>query len=179
MNNQTYVNWSGHHLKLTWLQNYRIDDFSKVTSVHGVCFYQGNVLLVHVDGRGFNFPGGHIENGETPEEAFHREALEEGYVMGNINYIGAIEVSHEENPLFNTDSKYPLIGYQMFYSMEIQECLTFLREHETISRIWVEPEEVPYVINDHEFAHIVLQAALSNKPSYKGKHVEKVIDTKF
>ncbi|TDX99778.1 UNVERIFIED_CONTAM: hypothetical protein BJ099_11599 [Lysinibacillus xylanilyticus] len=61
MNNQTYVNWSGHHLKLTWLQNHRIDDFSKVTSVHGVCFYQGNVLLVHVDGRGLNFPGGHIE----------------------------------------------------------------------------------------------------------------------
>ncbi|TDX99777.1 UNVERIFIED_CONTAM: hypothetical protein BJ099_11598 [Lysinibacillus xylanilyticus] len=87
--------------------------------------------------------------------------------MGNINYIGAIEVSHEVNPLFNSDSKYPLIGYQMFYSMEIQECLPFLREHETISRIWVEPQEVPYVINDHEFAHIVLQAALSNKPSNK------------
>jgi len=106
MNNQIYVNWSGHQLKLTWFQNHRIDDVSKVTSVHGVCFYQGNVLLVHVDGRGFNFPGGHIEKGETPEEAFHREAFEEGYVKGSINYLGAIEVSHEENPLFNANSKY-------------------------------------------------------------------------
>ncbi|MGE8036601.1 hypothetical protein [Lysinibacillus sp. NPDC093692] len=63
MNNQPYVDWGGHYLKLTWLPNKNIHDYSKVTSVHGVCFYNGNVLLVHVDGRGFNFPGGHIENG--------------------------------------------------------------------------------------------------------------------
>ncbi|MEQ6353546.1 NUDIX domain-containing protein [Lysinibacillus sp. M3] len=166
MNNQTYVDWGGHYLKLTWLPNKNIHDYSKVTSVHGVCFHNGYVLLVHVDGRGFNFPGGHIENGESPEEAFHREAFEEGYVKGPINYIGAIEVSHEENPLYKADGKYPLIGYQMFYCMEVQDCLPFLREHETISRIWVEPDEVPYVINDHEFANVVLQAALSSKPSY-------------
>ncbi|MGE8036602.1 hypothetical protein [Lysinibacillus sp. NPDC093692] len=49
--------------------------------------------------------------------------------------------------------------------MEVQDCLPFLREHETISRIWVEPDEVLYVINDHEFANVVLQAALSNKLS--------------
>lgn len=64
------------------------------------------------------------------EEAFHREAFEEGYVKRPINYLGAIAVSHEENPLFNANSKYPLIGYQMFYYMEIQECLPFLRKHE-------------------------------------------------
>lgn len=133
--------------------------------MYKVCFDNGHVLLVHVDGRGFNFPGVHIKNGGTPEEAFHKEAFEEGYVKGPINYIGAIEVSHEENPLFKVDGKYPLIGYQMFYCMEVQDRLPFLREHETISRIWVEPDEVLYVINDHEFANVVLQAALSNKLS--------------
>nr|WP_206700628.1 NUDIX domain-containing protein [Lysinibacillus sphaericus] len=158
INNETYVDWSGHYLKLTWLPNKNIHDYSQVTSVHGVCFYNENVLLVHVDGRGFNFPGGHIENEETPEEAF-----EEGYVKGPVNYIGAIEVSHEENPLFKAE--YPLIGYQMFYCMEVQDCLPFLREHETISRIWVEPDEVLYVINDHEFSLLILQEALSNKLS--------------
>jgi len=122
-------------------------------------------LLVHVDGRGFNFPGGHIEKGETPENAMHRETLKEGYVKGHIHYIGAIEVSHEENPLFNANGKYPFIGYQMFYRMDVQDCLPFLREHETLSRIWVEPEEIPYVINDHKFANLVLQAALNSKLS--------------
>ncbi len=165
MNNQIYVNWSGHHLKLTWCPIKKIDDYSKVTSVHGVCFYNGNVLLVLVNGRGFNFPGGHIEDGETPEEALHREAIEEGYVMGPIKYLGAIEVSHEENPLFNANGKYPLIGYQMFYRMDIKECFPFLREHETMSRIWVEPDEVPYVTNDHALSRLVLQEALLHKDS--------------
>jgi len=41
-------------------------------------------LIFFVDGRGFTFLGGHIENGETPEEAFHKEAFEEGYVKGPI-----------------------------------------------------------------------------------------------
>ncbi|WP_374966875.1 NUDIX hydrolase [Lysinibacillus sp. RS5] len=166
MNNQIYANWSGHHVKLTWLPHKKIDDYSKVTSVHGVCFYNGNVLLVHVDGRGFNFPGGHIEKRETPEDTMHREAFEEGYVKGHINYIGAIEVSHEENPLFNAAGKYPLIGYQMFYRIDIQKCLPFLREHETISRIWVEPEEVAYVINDHEISQLIIQEAVNCKFSY-------------
>jgi len=85
----------------------------------------------------------------------------EGYVKGTIQYIGAIEVSHEENPLFIEGGKYPIVGYQLFYKMAIQECLPFLREHETITRIWVEPEEVPYIIHDHELAHVILQEALT------------------
>ena len=44
--------------------------------------------------------------------------------------------------------------------MDIENCLPFLRENETLSRIWVEPEEVPYVINDHELSTLVLTDAL-------------------
>jgi 8-oxo-dGTP diphosphatase len=160
MDNQIYVNWNGHNVKLTWLPNKKIHDFNKITSVHGFCFHQGNILLVNVNGRGFNIPGGHLEKGETPEEAFHREAYEEGYVKGKAQYIGAIEVSHEDNPLFFPGGKYPLIGYQVFYKMKIEECLAFLRENETSTRIWVEPEEVPYIINDHELSILVLKEAL-------------------
>jgi len=156
-----YVNWSGHPIKLTWLSQQTMQDISKVTSVHGICFHQDRVLLVHVKDRGFNYPGGHVEKDETPEETLHREALEEGYVKGTIQYIGAIEVSHEENPLFLEGGKYPIVGYQLFYKMAIQECLPFLREHETITRIWVEPEEIPYIIHNHELAHVILQEALT------------------
>jgi 8-oxo-dGTP diphosphatase len=160
MDNQIYVNWSGHNIKLTWLRNKKILDYNKITSVHGFCFDQGKILLVNVNGRGFNIPGGHLEQGETPEEAFHREAYEEGYVKGEVQYIGAIEVSHEDNPLFLPGGKYPIIGYQVFYKMKIDECLAFLRENETSTRIWVEPEEVPYIINDHELSIVVLKEAL-------------------
>ncbi|MEC1178438.1 NUDIX domain-containing protein [Metasolibacillus meyeri] len=140
MTNQIYVNWGGHRVKLTWLPN-KAMDIQKVTSVHGYCFYQGNILLVNVEGRGFSIPGGHVEKGESPEETFLREAYEEAYVEGNIQYLGAIEVNHEENPLFVESGKYPLIGYQLFYRMDIEKCHPFLRENETIARIWVEPKE--------------------------------------
>ena len=59
--------------------------------------------------------------------------------------------------------KYPRIGYQLFYRMDITECLPFMRQNETLSRIWVEPEEVPYVMDDHEIALLVLKEALNQK----------------
>ncbi|MCI0184728.1 NUDIX hydrolase [Sulfoacidibacillus ferrooxidans] len=155
-----YADWNGHHVKLTWYPMKDLSENITVTSVHGYCFSEGKILLVNVTGRGFNVPGGHIENGETVEEAFHREAFEEAYVKGGIHYLGVIEVSHEDNPLFVTGGKYPLIGYQAFYRMDIKECYPFLGTNETTSRIWVEPEQVKNVMNDHELALLVLQHAL-------------------
>jgi 8-oxo-dGTP diphosphatase len=160
MNKIVYVDWNGHNMKLTWIPTDKKPDPEKVTSVHGYCFDNNKVLLVHVAGRGFNIPGGHIEDGETPEQAFHREAFEEGYVRGDIIYLGMIEVSSEENPLYDPNGKYPLIGYQLFYRMNITTCLPFSRENETLSRIWVEPSEIPFVMNDHELSLLILEEAL-------------------
>jgi 8-oxo-dGTP diphosphatase len=162
MNKTIYVDWNGHNMKLTWFPTESRPEIRKVTSVHGYCFDQDKVLLVHVAGRGFNIPGGHIEEGETPEQAFHREALEEGFITGEIKYLGMIEVSNEENPLFDPNGKYPFIGYQLFYRMDITNCFPFSRNNETLTRIWVEPSEIPYVINDNELALLILQEALMN-----------------
>ncbi|MBJ9989957.1 NUDIX domain-containing protein [Paenibacillus sp. S28] len=153
------VEWGGQPVKLTWIPTKDMPDPAKVTSVHGICMLRGNVLAVHVDGRGFDIPGGHVEPGETPEEAFHREVLEEGSVRGRAVYIGMMEVSHEENEHFDPNGKYPLVGYQLFYRMDIEECLPFNRENECLARIWVEPEEFRYVI-DHALLGLVLEEAL-------------------
>jgi 8-oxo-dGTP diphosphatase len=159
MSNSTYVNWDGHIIKLTWLPGF-IPELDTITSVHGYCFEADKLLLVNIKGRGFNIPGGHIEQGETPEDALHREVYEEGYVKGNAQFIGALELNHEENPLFDSKGKYPLVGYQLFYAMQISEKLPFKREHEATARVWVEPSEVPYLINDHEIALVILEDAL-------------------
>ncbi|MBE4909058.1 NUDIX domain-containing protein [Bacillus luteolus] len=160
MTKTIYVNWDEHYIKLTWYPTTELPPHEKVTSVHGYCFYKDKILLVHINGRGFNTPGGHIEANETPEDALHREVYEEGYVKGTHRYIGMIEVSHEENPHFDPRGKYPLIGYQLFYRMDITECLPFKRENEATSRIWVEPEELPYVIDDHELSTLILKEAM-------------------
>ncbi len=132
----------------------------QATSVHGVCEDHGKVLLVQVTARGFNLPGGHIEEGETPEEALARECMEEGYVRcDSLSLIGAIQVSHEGNPSFDANGKYPLIGYQLFYRARIAECLPYRRENECRTRIWVEPEEIAYVINDHQLVLLAVAEA--------------------
>lgn len=159
MTHQITVVWGQHPVRLKWQPSKLIGKKDIITSVHGCCFHEGKILLVKVKKRGFNLPGGHIESNETPEEAFHREVFEEGYVKGVATYIGAIEVNHEENPFFEPNGKYPMVGYQLFFRMDIEECEPFLREHETATRIWVEPEEVPYVIEDHDIILSILKEA--------------------
>ena len=161
---QTIVNWGGQKICLRWRPAKKISGTDKVTSVHGYCFYQEKVLLVHVNGRGFNVPGGHVEDGETAEEALHREIFEEAYVTGTSQYIGAIEVDHTDNPAFSEGGRYPKIGYQLFYRVDVKECLPFLRENETLSRIWVEAEELPYVMDDHELGLLILKESLKINP---------------
>ena len=60
----TYVDWGGHRLKLTW-ESGLLPERELITSVHGFCFKDGKLLMVDLDDRGWDFPGGHIEVGET------------------------------------------------------------------------------------------------------------------
>jgi len=78
----TYVNWGESNVKLTWEKNNLLPPDHLITSVHGFCFQEDPLLLVDVNHRGWDFPGGHIEPGESPEDCFKREAQEEGYVEG-------------------------------------------------------------------------------------------------
>jgi len=160
MEKTIYDNWGGHHVKLTWMATTTLPDVKYVTSVHGVCIDKDKVLLVRVTDRGFNLPGGHVEENESPEEALIRECMEEGYVeCDSISLIGMIIVSHEENPMFDVKGKYPLIGYQLFFRTNVTRSLPYKRENECLTRIWVEPEEIPYVINDHILSHSIVNEA--------------------
>ncbi|MGM0898053.1 MAG: NUDIX hydrolase [Bacillota bacterium] len=163
MENQAYVDWDGQIVCLTWQPHKLIESRDVVTSVHGYCFLDGKLVLVQVKGRGFNVPGGHVEDGEGPEQALRREVYEEAYIAGELTYIGAIKVDHTENEKFLESKKYPKVGYQLFYRLDVTECFPFLRQNETLTRIWVEPEEVPHVVNDHEMALLVLKEALNSK----------------
>ncbi|WP_397539317.1 NUDIX hydrolase [Rummeliibacillus pycnus] len=156
------VDWDGQKVNLTWIPKYLLRNQDIITSVHAICIQNDKVLLSKIKNRGFNYPGGHIEKGESPEEALHREVYEEAYVKGDITYLGSIEVNHKENPYFDTYGKYPIVGYQVFYRMDIKTCDSFLRENEAETRIWVEPSEIPFVIDDHEIASVILENALSD-----------------
>lgn len=156
----TYVDWDGHKVKLTWNPSDSLPVRKLITSVHGFGFYKGKLMMVDLDDRGWDFPGGHIEAGEMVEACFKREAMEEGYVEGDCTLLGCVEVNHNENPLWNEQSPYPKIGYQVFYRMDITKLHSFEARFESLRRTFIKPEHVSqYYRGWHQVYEEILQDA--------------------
>ncbi|WP_047979673.1 RNA deprotection pyrophosphohydrolase [Ornithinibacillus contaminans] len=63
-----------------------------------ICRYNNQWLLTKHKDRGLEFPGGKIELGETPEQAAHREVMEEtGGVITKLHYLGQYHVAGKAN----------------------------------------------------------------------------------
>jgi len=154
-----YVNWGNGKVKLTWKPESKMPPYNLITSAHGFCFYKDELLLIDLKHRGWDIPGGHIELNESPEECFKREAMEEGYVEGKCNFLGCIEVDHNENPNWNENSPYPKIGYQAYYRMDIDHLHQFSSEYESTQRIFIDHNKAP---DYHHEWHEILQEALNN-----------------
>lgn len=125
--------WGTHDVTLTWVPANEAPSGYAVTSTHGFCFYKDEVLMVNLDTRGWDFPGGHMEAGETPLECFAREAMEEAYVSGKAEMLGYVLVDNREDATFDP-SKYPEIGCQIYYRMDIDTVHTFDRDFESSER---------------------------------------------
>ncbi|MBO1910395.1 NUDIX domain-containing protein, partial [Microvirga sp. 3-52] len=155
----THVDWGGHKLKLTWKPGL-LPKTALITSVHGFCFQHEKLMMVDLNDRGWDFPGGHIEDGETAEDCFKREAMEEGYVEGECLLLGAIEINHNENPLWNEQSPYPKIGYQVFFRMDITHLHPFDAAFESSRRTFIQPREASkYHKGWHAVVEEILQVA--------------------
>ena len=155
----TYVNWNESRIKLTWNKSHLLPQSEFITSAHGFCFYEEKLLMVDLDSRGWDIPGGHRDPGETPEECFKREAFEEGYVEGECLLLGYVIVDHCENSLWTTDSPYPKVGYQVFYKMNIKKLHTFEGNYESSRRKFIHPNQISSFYKDW---HVVFQEALQN-----------------
>lgn len=156
----TYVDWGGHQVKLTWIEDL-LPERDLITSVHAFCFHEEKLLMVNLNDRGWDFPGGHIEVDEAVEACLHREVFEEAYVKGTSHLLGAIEVNHEENPLWTEASPYPKVGYQVFYRMDVTDFMSFDAAYESTERTLIHPAEVSaYYKGWHTTYEVIMEAAL-------------------
>lgn len=77
-----------------------------VTAVKIYVFQDDSLLLTNIRSRGWDLPGGHVELGETPEDAIIRELKEEaGAVVRRHEQIGYLKVTNEKENELN--KKYP------------------------------------------------------------------------
>lgn len=148
-----YIYWGNGKVKLTWIQDSELPERELITSVHGLCFQKDKPLLVNLNDRDWDIPGGHIEKGETPEDCFKREAYEEGYITGSCSLLGYIEVNHTENIEWDSEGPYPKIGYQVFYRMNVQQGYEFMAAYESRERIWIDSVDVKNYNNNWNALH--------------------------
>ena len=93
----------------------------------------GQILLVKSPGRGWEYPGGLIEPGETFQEALHREVREEAGVEIEITgFVGICK--NVERDIVNIDFTARYIGGELQTSEESTEV------------IWASPDEARNLI---------------------------------
>lgn len=139
---QLKTHWGKHAVTLEWVKSQTLPEGMTISSAHGFCFYENGIFLVNIDTRGWDLPGGHMEEGETPEECFAREAKEEASIFGPSKLIGYTLVDNRED-IYRVPGKYPDIGVQAFFRMDVEKVVTFDNRFESSDRMLFYPEELP------------------------------------
>ena len=111
-----------------------------IVTAHCFPVFQDHVLFT-INHRGVDIIGGHIEKGETPEQALIREAQEEAsIIVGAYEVIGGILVDNSNAPKA-MEKGYPVKGVELFYKITEFEMLPFNHSHESTDRIMVHKDD--------------------------------------
>lgn len=121
-------------------------DTSLCTASYAVVFKDGNLLQTELKEserpeRRLDIPGGHIDEGETPDQTAIRETYEEtGVVVKNPRLIGYIKITtHAPKP---ENSRYPYpTGYMTYYLCDIEREDEFAENDECYGRVWLSSNE--------------------------------------
>lgn len=130
-----------------------------------VLAFDGDCLLqTHLAARGWDIVGGHIELGESPEEAACREAYEEaGARLGELHMLGYQRLRLLGPRPASYRYSYP-DSYQIFYWAHIEALDEFIPTEEARERALFAPDaafELPFVRTLRELYLVALQAAMS------------------
>lgn len=86
--------WSDTESVVRFVAANQVPEDLPVTAVKVYAVQDGGLLLTKV-ARGWDLPGGHIEDNETPEVALRREIMEEtGAIVSDIHSIGYLHITN-------------------------------------------------------------------------------------
>jgi 8-oxo-dGTP diphosphatase len=156
--------WEERPLTVTWHESSFVPPRELITQASGLCFVgDGSVVLVTADGMTWQLVGGHPEIGETSEEAFRREAVEEACAtVTHLAYLGAQEVNDPHNPT----------GLTTYYQSRFWARVTlgeFSGKHEMMARTCVAPTAVQATLNwrTSRVLAAILQAAFDYENRFR------------
>lgn len=128
-----------------------------------LAFESDRLLQTHLVARGWDIVGGHIEPGESPEEAARREAYEEaGARLRELHLLGYQQLRLLGPQPASYRYTYPE-SYQVFYWARIEALDEFTPTAEARERALFAPDEarnLPFVQTLRELYLAALQAAL-------------------
>lgn len=122
-------------------------------------FMEERMLMTRLVKRGWDIPGGHIEPGESPEQAVIRETIEETQVIVEpLELVGVQEL--EVFGSLPRDGWTTPLSTQLFYLCRVVETLPFMPTRETTERDFLPPDfirTVPTMVNHDLLYEIALQ----------------------
>ncbi len=124
-----------------------LPDVSLCTAAYSFVFKDGKFLQTELrEGerpeRRLDIPGGHIDDGETPDQAAVRETHEEtGVRVTSPRLIAYLKITTHV-PEGDNPSKYPYpTGYMLYYLCGIEKEEEFDGNEDSHGRVWLSPDE--------------------------------------